>query len=674
MSTPAKRKSRVRKRPRSEPSRPAREAPVPADSGLPPAVDEADRERLRQTWEKETGILAWFKSVNHKSVGQRYIITAMAFFLLGGLEAAAIRLQLSRPENGAIGPDLYNQIFTMHGTTMMFLFAVPVMTAIGIYLVPLMIGARNVAYPRLNSFGYWTFLIGGLFLYAAFALNTGPDAGWTTYTPLSGPQFANGKRIDVWAQMVTFTEIAALVAALELIVTVLKMRAPGMSFGRLPLLVWSQLVTAGMVIFAMPAVATASIMLGADRLIATHFFNPAEGGDHLLWQHLFWFFGHPEVYIIFLPALGMVSQIVTTFTRRPIFGYPVMVAALIATGVIGFGLWVHHMFSTSVHQLSASFFTAASTMIAIPTGVQIFCWLATIWLGRPAWRTPLLFVAGFILVFMIGGVTGVMVASVPLDLQLHDTYFVVAHLHYVLLGGAVFPLMGAFYYWFPKVTGRMMSERLGYWHFGLLFVGVNLAFFPMHILGLEGMTRRVSTYLEGMGWGSLNLTASLGAVVIVAGMAVFTVNLFRSLRRGEVAGANPWGADTLEWATSSPPPPYNFVDTPVVTSREGLWAQGDEFPVVTGLHTDRPEALITSIMKTEPVYRHEMPEPTIAPLVMAIVIGGMLITGIFTPWGVVAGTFLIMVPYYLWGWPRKEDHERNLREEGKPLHELEAAQ
>jgi cytochrome c oxidase subunit 1 len=428
-----------------------------------------------------------------------------------------------------------------------------------------------------------------------------------------------------------------------------------------------------MVMFAMPAVATASIMLGADRLLATHFFNYAEGGSTLLWQHLFWFFGHPEVYIIFLPALGMVSQIVTTFTKRPVFGYPVMVAALIATGVVGFGLWVHHMFSTSVHQLSSSFFTAASTMIAIPTGAQIFCWLATIWLGKPTWRVPMLFVGGFIAVFLIGGLSGVMIASVPVDTQLHDTYFIVAHLHYVLLGGAIFPLMGAFYYWFPKVTGRMMNERLGRWHFWLLLIGVNLTFFPMHFLGLMGMPRRIWTYLDAMGWGSLNLAASVGAVIIVAGMGVFTVNFFLSLRRGEVAGANPWGADTLEWATTSPPPPYNFVDTPVVVSRDGLWAYKDEIPVVTGLETDRRQVLVTSIMKTKPVYRHEMPEPTWAPLLMAIVIGAMLITGIFSPWGVAIGSLLIAVPFYFWAWPEKEQHARELEEEGKPLDGLEAA-
>jgi heme/copper-type cytochrome/quinol oxidase subunit 1 len=432
-------------------------------------------------------------------------------------------------------------------------------------------------------------------------------------------------------------------------------------------------VTAVMVMFAMSSVATASIMLGADRLIATQFFNPAEGGDVLLWQHLFWFFGHPEVYIIFIPALGMVSQIVTTFSRRPVFGYPAMVAALVATGTVGFGLWVHHMFSTSVHQLGQSYFTAASTMISIPTGVQIFCWVATLWLGRPVWRTPLLFVVGFLVVFMIGGLSGVMLASVPFDVQATDTYFVVAHLHYVLLGGAILPLIGAFYYWYPKVTGRMMSERLGLWNFWLLFAGVNVTFFPMHILGLRGMTRRIYTYPEFMGWGTLNLLSTIGAVIIVAGMAVFAVNFFVSLKRGAMAGANPWGADTLEWATSSPPPPYNFVNIPVVTSREGIWAYGEEIPVMTGLKTDRPETLITTTMTTQPLYRHELPAPTLAPLGMAIVIGGMLTAGIFTPWGLPMGSLVVIVPFYFWGWPDKREHERNLREERERRGEAEAA-
>ena len=631
---------------------------------FPVAVDPEDRARLHRTWEQTSGFWGWLTSVNHKSVATRYIATALLWFALGGLEAAVIRAQLSRPENTLVGPDKYNQIFTMHGTTMMFLFAVPVMVGMGLYFVPLMVGARNIAFPRLNALGYWIFLAGGVFLYVAFFLNTGPDAGWFAYVPLSGPAYSPGKRVDVWAQMITFTEISALIGAIVIIATTLKMRAPGMSLNRMPLFVWAQFVAAFMIIFAMPSVATGSMFLAFDRLAKTQFFNPSEGGDALLWQHLFWFFGHPEVYIIFIPALGFVSQIVTTFCRRPVVGYPVMVLALITTGFIGFGLWVHHMFATTVPLLGSSFFTAASTFIAVPTGVQMFCWIATIWLGRPVWRTPMLFVMGFIATFLIGGLSGVMVASTSFDLQAHDTYFVVAHLHYVLLGGAVFPLLCAIYYWFPKVTGRLMSERLGQWNFWLLFIGVNLTFFPMHKLGLDGMPRRIYTYLESTGWGTLNLVASIGAVVIVTGMTVFVVNLALSWRRGALAGANPWDADTLEWATTSPPAPYNFADVPVVISREGLWAYENEIPVLTGLRTDVPEVLVTTVMDAEPVVRHEDPKPSIAPLAMAIVITTMLIAGIFSAWAYPIGIVSLAVPFAMWAWPRRgsSDHERAVHE------------
>ncbi|MFL5502294.1 MAG: cbb3-type cytochrome c oxidase subunit I, partial [Gemmatimonadaceae bacterium] len=475
-----------------------------------PEEDEI-RARLSSSWNEGSGLWAWLTSTNHKSIAKRYIVTAVIFFILGGLEAGMMRAQLSRPENRFIGPDLYNQIFTMHGSTMMFLFAVPVMEAIGLYMVPLMIGTRNVAFPRLNALGYWMYLFGGILLYVAFFYNTGPDAGWFAYVPLSGPQYSPGKRIDVWAQMITFTEIAALIGAVEIVTTIFKQRAPGMSLNRMPLFVWAQLITAFMIIFALPAIVVSSSMLAADRLIDTHFFNPAEGGDALLWQHLFWFFGHPEVYIIFIPALGMMSSMIEAFTRRPIFGYPAMVLSLITTAFLGFGLWVHHMFATPLPALGQSFFTAASTAIALPSGVQIFCWIATIWSGRPRYTTSFLFVLGFFVLFIIGGMTGVMVASIPFDLQAHDTYFVVSHFHYVLLGGAVCPLFGAFYFWFPKVTGRMLSERLGKWNFWLFFIGMNVTFFPMHILGLLGMPRRIYTYLPEMGWGGLNLLVSCGA-------------------------------------------------------------------------------------------------------------------------------------------------------------------
>jgi cytochrome c oxidase subunit 1 len=620
--------------------------------------------QLEQTWRGRSGFWGWLTTTDHKSIGLRYIITAFVFFLLGGVEAAMVRAQLARPENRLIGPDLYNQLFSMHGTTMMFLFAVPMMTAMGLYLVPLMIGTRNVAFPRLNAYGYYVYLIGGLFLYVNFFLNTGIDAGWFAYPPLSGPDFSPGKRVDVWAQTVTFTEIAGLVAAVQLIVTTLKLRAPGMTLARMPLFVWAMLVTAFMILFAMPWVAVASTMiLAMDRLVATHFLNPAEGGEPLLWQHLFWFFGHPEVYIIFVPALGFVSQIVATFTRRPVFGYPAMVLSLVATSFLAFGLWVHHMFATGLPELANSFFTAASTMIAIPSGVQIFCWLATIWSGRSRLAVPFLFVLGFIAVFLIGGLTGVMVASVPFDLQVHDTFFVVAHLHYVLLGGAVFPLFGAFYYWFPKFTGRLLDERLGKVQFWLFFVGVNVTFFPMHQLGLDGMPRRVYTYLAATGWGRLNLLASVGAAIIAVSVVVFLVNVAKSLRAGVLASGNPWGADTLEWATTSPPPPYTFAHPPVVESRTPLWQRSVPAPVVTGLRNDVREVLVTTLLDAEPDHRHRQPEDSVWPFLAALATGFLFITLVYTPWGIVLGTVVLVPVLLAWGWPRGREHRKQVSEE-----------
>jgi cytochrome c oxidase subunit 1 len=634
-------------------------APITADpEAVPPEARPAVRElhdQLERVWSDGPGLRGWLMSTDHKSLGKRYVITAFVFFLLGGLEAAVIRAQLARPENGLIGPDLYNQLFTMHGTTMMFLFAVPVMTAMSLYLVPLMIGSRDLAFPRLNAYGYYVYLLGGLFLYTSFFLNVGPDAGWFAYTPLSGPAYGVGKRVDVWAQTITFTEIAGIIAAIELIVTIFKQRAPGMSLNRMPLFVWSALVMAFMILFAMPWVAVDSQFLAMDRLIGTHFFNQAEGGDALLWQHLFWFFGHPEVYIIFIPALGFVSTIIATFTRREIFGYPAMVLSLVATGFLGFGLWVHHMFATNIPQMGESFFTAASAMIAIPTGVQFFCWIATIWGGRPRFATPFLFILGFFAVFIIGGLSGVMIASVPFDLQVHDTFFIVAHLHYVLLGGGVFPLFAAFYYWFPKFTGRRLSERLGRWNFTLFFIGVNLTFFPMHLLGLHGMPRRVYTYLAGTGWGSLNLLATIGAVTIFVSVVIFLVNVARTLANGELAGDDPWGSSsTLEWATSSPPPSYNFAHLPVVEGRYPLWSRPQEPPVVTGLRTDQRELLITTVLDARPDHRHRTPDPTIWPLLAALTTGITFVALVFTPWAIVIGGALAIGPLVAWGWGKPQ--------------------
>jgi cytochrome c oxidase subunit 1 len=619
--------------------------------------DVALRRRLDRTWTAPGEPIGWLMANDHKVVGCRYIITAFIFLILGGLAAVAIRLQLARPDSLLIGPDFYNQLFTMHGSTMMFLFAVPVMQAFAVYLVPLMVGTRNIAFPRLVAFSYWIYLAGGILLWTAFALNTGADNGWFSYVPLAGPQFAPGKRADIWAQMITFTEVSALAVSIAIIGTVFKQRAPGMTLDRIPLFVWAMLVTAFVVLFAMPAVMLSSTMLILDRLVGTHFFNPAEGGDTLLWQHLFWFFGHPEVYIIFIPATGMVSAIIATFARRPLFGYLALVLALIAIGILSFGLWVHHMFATGLPRLGESFFTASSMVIAIPSGIQIFCWIATLW-GRPVrLAPPMLFVLGFIVNFVLGGLTGVMVASVPLDTQVHDTYFVVAHFHYVLIGGAVFPLLGAVYYWFPKITGRMLSEAIGRWHFWIAFIAFNVAFFPMHILGLWGMPRRVYTYPAEMGWGTLNLVSTIGGAVFAASFILLLWNAFRSVRFGPIAGDNPWSAGTLEWATSSPPPLYNFALQPVVTNREPLWAEGRDMPVVTGLRVDRRELIGTSVTFAEPETRDPVPDPSIWPFLAAIATTVMLIGSIFTPWAVIWGLPPIAVTLIGWFWPKGEKED-----------------
>ena len=626
----------------------------PVTPVAPRPVSYAEEMALQETWADKPGLIGWLKSTDHKSIAKRYIVTAFIFFGLAGVGALMMRTQLALPENRLLSPDLYNQVFTVHGTTMMFLFAVPVMQGISLYLVPLMIGTRNVAFPRLNSFGYYVYLTGGALLWVSFFLNTGPDAGWFSYVPLAGPEYGAGKRSDVWAQVITFTEISAIISAIEIIVTVFKQRAPGMTLNRIPIYVWAMVVVSFMVMFAMPTVATASAMLALDRLVGTHFFNQAEGGDPLLWQHLFWFFGHPEVYIIFLPATGLISSMLPALTRREVFGYPLMVMALVGTAFGAFGLWVHHMFATGIPMLQGSFFTAASVMIAIPTGVQIFCWIATIWTGQPRMNTAMYYLIGFFFIFIIGGMTGVMIASVPLDWQLHDTFFIVAHFHYVLIGGAVFPLIAAVYHWFPKVTGRMMSERMGKIGFWIMFIGMNVTFFPMHMLGMWGMPRRVYTYMDGLGWNDMNMLATIGAYILGIGVVLFIVNVLVSVRKGAPAGSDPWGADTLEWATTSPPPPYGFARIPIVHARAALWARSPGEGDVVGMRTDVREVLITSVIDAQPGQRHEDPAPTLVTLVSAIGVGAAFIGALFSPWLFLIAVVITAVPLIYWGYPHRD--------------------
>ncbi len=610
---------------------------------------------LDETWADPPGLFGWFAAVNHKTIAKRFLVTTLAFFAGGGLLAALMRMQLAKPENGLMGPDLYNQVFTMHGTTMMFLFAVPVMQAMASYLIPLMIGARSVAFPRMNAFAYWVFLFGGLMLWIAFFLNSAGDAGWFAYPPLSGPEYGVGKRVDFWAQMITFTELSALIEAVVISTTVFKLRAPGMTLARMPLFVWAMLVTAFIVLFAMPAVMLASTALLLDRLVGTHFYNAGEGGDPLLWQHLFWFFGHPEVYLIFIPGLGFLSAIISTFSRRPIFGYTAMVLSLVATGFLAFGLWVHHMFATNLPELGKAFFTAASILIAVPSAVQIFCWLATLRGGRLVLRTPMLFALSFFFILVLGGMTGLMLASVSLDSQLHDTYFVVAHLHYVLIGGAVFPLFGALYYWYPKFTGRVMGEGLGKLSFWLMFVGFNVAFFPMHWLGLQGMPRRVYTYQAGMGWDSMNLLATVGAVTLALGILSTLVNAVLSGRRGLVAGADPWGAGTLEWATASPPAPSNFPVVPVVHGAYPLWepVPAGEPTHVSGLSAVTREHLVTTVVDAQLDHRTHFPEPSYWPFIASLATTALFVGLVFTPWAVVWFSAPIALAGTIWFWPRR---------------------
>jgi cytochrome c oxidase subunit I len=613
-------------------------------------------EKLERTWESPPTLYGRLATVDHKKIGERYLVTAFVFLLVGGVEAAIMRLQLARPEQTLLTPEAYNQLFTMHGVTMLFWYASPVLSGFSNYLFPLVLGARDMAFPRLNAFSYWSFLLSGVFVYSSFLVGQAPDGGWFAYAPLSERAFSPGLNMDFYTIGLVFLTVSATVGAVNFIVTAFKLRAPGMSIARLPLLVWGTLTTSFSILFALPALTVACAFLYLDRTFAMHFFDPALGGKPLLWQHLFWVFGHPWVYIVVLPAMSAVSMILPTFCRRPIVGYEYVALATVTTGILGFGVWVHHMFATGLPAPAMTFFSAASLAIAVPSGVAIFAWLATLWDGRPVIRTPMLFVLGFIALFVIGGVSGVVTASVPFDWQLTDTYFVVAHLHYVLVGINVFPVMAALYYWLPKITGRMLSERLGRWNFWVMFVGFNAGFFPMHVAGLLGMPRRIYTYGRGLGWEAVNLITTVGAFVFAVGVLLFVVNFLWSRRRGELAGDNPWDASSLEWATSSPPPAYNFTVIPTVRSRDPLWEErlglGRRSRVHEGpLLDEGRETLGTTPLDGEPYAVLEMPEDTILPLLLALCMLAICYGLLVQLWLLIAaGAILTAATLWAWFW------------------------
>ena len=621
---------------------------------------------VEHAWQEKPGLAGYLSTVNHKRLGMRYIYTAFVFFFAAGIMALVMRSQLAQPQETVLTPQQYNELFTMHGTTMIFLFNTPVLAGFGIYLVPLMIGARDMAFPRLNAFGYWVFLLSGLFMYTSFAMGHAPDGGWFAYTPLTGPQYSTGYAIDFWGLGIFFTGLSTTTGAINFIVTIYKLRAPGMTLNRMPLFVWSMLVFAFMVIFSFPSITLATGLLELDRIFGTRFFDPFAQGSALLYQHLFWFWGHPEVYILLVPATGMVSMVIATFSRRPVAGYLWVVQALIAIGFISFGVWAHHMFATGIPLLALSLFSAVSLLVVIPSGIQFFAWIATLWSGRVKFDTALLFMLGFLLVFLAGGITGVMVAILPFDWQVTDTYFVVAHFHYVLNGAVVFPIFGAIYYWAPKMTGRMMSERLGKLSFWMMFIFFNVAFFPMHIVGLLGMPRRVATYLPGLGWDNLNLIETIGGCMFGLGTAVTLFNFFWSRRHGEPAPANPWHADSLEWSVPSPPPEYNFAATPIVTSRHPLWEERP-LPVSDSHTTSEARALAidgaadrdmaeSTVFDAQPEGPWPVPPDTYLPFFvavgLAIVFVGLLMRVTLIGW---AGVVIGLVSVFTWMWRTDEE-------------------
>ncbi|KQN71541.1 cytochrome B [Devosia sp. Leaf64] len=610
---------------------------------------------LERIWMTPPGI-GRLSSVNHTVLGKRFMVVALTFFAIGGFLSMLIRAQLATPNSAFIGPEIYNQIFTMHGTVMMFLFAIPMFEGFVIYMLPKMLGARDMAFPRLTAYGFWCYLFGGTILIVAMLLGAAPDSGWFMYTPLSSKPYTPGINADVWLLGITFVEISAVTAAIEIFVSILKMRAPGMSLARMPLMAWYMLVTSGMMIVGFPPLILGSILLELERAFDLPFFDPTRGGDPLLWQHLFWLFGHPEVYIIFLPAAGALSTIIPVFAQRQILGYRAIIAAIVAMGFLSFGLWVHHMFTVGIPHLALAFFSAASALVAIPTAVQIFAWLGTLASGKPKWDVPMLYVFGFFFVFVIGGLTGVMLAMVPFNTQVHDTHFVVAHLHYVLVGGFVFPMLAGIYHWLPHISGRQSLYKLSIPAFWLIFIGFNLTFFLMHLTGLMGMPRRISTYPSNWGWDWLNLLSSFGSFILTMGFCLVLADLVLQFRFGRYFRRDPWQAQTLEWATPTPPPSYNFAAIPRIDERADGLEPAKIGPLLAGGHgylgftrNGDQETMGVDMLTGAPEHVIILPRRTYLPLWTALATASFFLAMLFgLYWLAPFGALLTLILFLTW--------------------------
>ncbi|PWK61451.1 cytochrome c oxidase subunit I [Roseicyclus mahoneyensis] len=624
-------------------------APMPATS--PIRLHKA----LTRIWATGPG---WQRlaAVNHSVVGIRFMVTAAVFFAIGGMLAMLIRAQLATPGSAFLGPEIYNQIFTMHGTIMMFLFAIPMLEGLALYMLPKMLGARDLAFPRLSAYGYWCYLFGGMILIGALVAGVAPQSGWFMYTPLSSDVYSPGINADVWLLGVTFVEISALTMAVELTVSILKLRAPGMTLARMPIFAWYILVTALMMVVGFPPLILGSILLEMERAFGLPFFDPERGGDPLLWQHLFWLFGHPEVYIIFLPAAGALSTMIPTFAQRPLVGYRAVVASIIVMAFLSFGIWVHHMFTTGIPHLALAFFSLGSALVAVPTAVQMFAWLATLAHGRPRWDVPMLYIFGFIAVFVCGGLTGVMLAMVPFNWQAHDSYFVVAHFHYVLVGGFVFPMLAALYYWMPHVTGRLSVHRLSVPAFWMIFAGFNVTFLTMHLTGLLGMPRRVYTYLGHEGWTGLNLLSSVGSFVLTMGFALIAADIFLQRRFAPRFRRDPWRAGTLEWATPTPPAAYGFASLPRIDVRADSLSPfdiGQQLAAGEGYlgmaRNGWQETLGVDITTAEPDQIVILPRPTYLPLILALVTGVAVLSMLFKVYVLAILAAIAVAGLFVWG-------------------------